>query len=255
MMEVSQMERTQSVRRGWQTTNPNRIGNPSELRGRGSRRLRIGWHWIIILLGCAAVCAGASGPGIGLKVGAQTLEDPFDLDRTTRARYELEISSPRFADDHFDLAFTVGGSDLGTVSDTYVDVVDDVIIEESYTDHLSVFDIRLAARMCPLGDSSEVRPYLGAGIGYFWFLDYWEDEYSETFEDPLDPGTFYTYTEEYDGTDTLARGLFTFVTAGITVPIGSNGELLFEFQYDFAKKDSGFDLGGPIYMFGARFRF
>ncbi len=249
------MERTQSVRRGWQTMNRNRICTPSEPCALGGGRLGIKWHWLIILLGCAAVCAGASGPGIGLKVGAQTVDDPVHSGKTTRARYELELSSPRVADDHFDLALTVGGSYLGTVSDDYVYVIDDVIVEESYTDHLSLIDVRLAARLYPLGDISDIRPYVGAGLGYFWFIDRWHDEYSETFEDPGDPGTFRTHTEEYGDTDTLANGLFAFVTAGVTVPIGSKGELLFEFQYDFAKDDSGFDFGGPIYMFGARFRF
>jgi hypothetical protein len=28
-----------------------------------------------------------------------------------------------------------------------------------------------------------------------------------------------------------------------------------EFQYDIDKKDAGYDLSGPIYLFGARFRF
>jgi hypothetical protein len=229
--------------------------NPFEDRTVEAARFKIGVCPILLLLGWAAVCFGASGPGIGFKVGVQTVEDPINLDSTTRARYELEIASPLLYDDHVDLAFAFGGSSIGTVSDQYAYVVDDVLIEESYTDHLVLFDIRLAARLYPLGDRSDIRPYVGAGIGYFWFLDYWEDEYSETFEDPLDPGTFYTYTEEYDGTETLAQGFFPFVTAGVTLPIGSNGELLFEFQYDFAKEDSGIDLGGPIYMIGARFRF
>lgn len=234
---------------------PRRIRDASKPRDARGKRFRIEWYSILIMLGCAAVCAGASGPGIGLKVGAQTVDEPFDSGKTTRARYELELSSPRVADDHFDLALTVGGIYLGTISDDYIYVVDDVVIQESYEDRLSVYDVRLAARLYPLGDASDIRPYLGAGLGYFWFIDNWHDEYSETFEDPREPGTYRTHTEEYDDTDTLAQGLFAFITAGVTVPIGSKGELLFEFQYDFAKDDSGFDLGGPIYMFGARFRF
>lgn len=249
------MARTESIDRSRNVTPRHRIPYRSNYVGTAPRRLHTTACGTIILLGCAAVCAGASGPGIGFKLGVQTIEDPIDLDKTTRARYELEIASPPFADDHWDVAFTFGGSSLGTVSDEYFDIIDDVLIEEYYTDHLFLLDVRLAARLYPLGDRSTVRPYIGAGIGYFWFLDCWEYEFSETFEDPLYPGTFYTFTEESEGTDTLAHGLFPFVTAGVTIPLGSNGELLFEFQYDFEKKDSGFDLGGPIYMFGARFRF
>lgn len=210
---------------------------------------------VVVLLAQASLSEGASGPGIGFKVGAQTLEDPVDLDQTTRARFELEVSSARFYDDHFDLAFTFGGSGLGTLSDEYVDVVDGVLIEESYTDRLLLLDIRLAARLYPLGDRSDIRPHVGGGLGYFWFLDRYEDEYAETVEDPDFPGTFYTFIDDDEGTETFAKGLFPFVTAGVTFPLGDNGELLLDFQYDFEKKDSGFDLGGPIYMIGARIRF
>ncbi len=243
------MARTKAVRKGRNPTEHNRIAGVS---GTGLKA-RIGPG--AILLVWVAACMGASGPGIGLKVGAQTLEDPIDLGKTTRARFDLEVSSPLLCDEHVDFAFSFGGLWLGSFSDYYVDVVDDVIIEEYYDDRLSLLDLRLAARLYPLGDHSRIRPHIGAGIGYFWFLDDWKYEYAETFEDPVFPGMFYTIVEEYEGTDTLAHGFFPFVTAGVTVPVGSNAELMFEFQYDFNKEDSGFDLGGPIYMFGARFRF
>jgi len=196
-----------------------------------------------------------SGPGLGLAVGVQTLESPIDQDKTTRARYELELSSARFFDDHADLAFTIGGSSLGSFDTFYSDEVDGVFIDETYEDQLSLIDVRLAARLYPLGSASEIRPYLGAGIGYFWFLDQWNYEYAETFEDPPFSGDFYTFAERDDGVDTAAKGFFPFVTAGVTIPIGDQGELLFDFQYDFEKEDNGYDFGGPIYMIGARFRF
>ncbi len=202
----------------------------------------------------AAALAG-DGPGIGFKIGAQTLEHPVTLEDTTRTRYEIELSSQVFLDDHLDFAVTVGGSSLGSYDDDYVDVVDGTLIEEYYSDDLSLIDVRLAARLYPLGDSRPIRPYLGAGVGYFWFLDSWDDEYYETFEDPLDPGTYITYAGSDDDTEAVAEGFFPFLLGGMTVPIGSDFEFLFEVQFDFEKEDSGFDLGGPIYMAGARFRF
>ncbi len=250
------MARTESVCRGGRMTHPGPNRNPfSHRRRRDRNRLRLGVCLIGITLAWSACSFAASGPGIGFKIGVQTLDNPIDLDKTTRTRLELEFSTARFYDDHFDLAFTFGGSSLGSFSDYYADEVDGVLIEEIYNDDLSVLDIRLAARFYPLGDASEIRPYVGAGIGYFWFLDYWEYEYAETFEDPLFPGAFYTLVDEYEGTDTAANGFFPFITAGVTIPIGSQGELLLDFQYDFEKEDDGFDLGGPIYMIGGRFRF
>jgi len=209
---------------------------------------------VIAILWTSAVFAG-NGPGIAFKVGAQTFESPITLDKTTRARYEIELSSQLFLDDHLDFAFTFGGSSLGSFKDEYVELVDDVLFEEYYSDDLSLLDIRLALRLYPFGDNRSIRPYVGAGLGYFWFLDSWEDEYYETMEDPFFPGSFITFADSDSDTDTVADGFFPFVLAGVTVPVGSNFEFLFEFEYDFAKKDSGYDFGGPIYMFGARFRF
>lgn len=211
----------------------------------------------LLLAACwaATPALAGSGPGIGFKVGAQTIESPITLDKTTRTRYELELSSQLFLDEHLDFALTVGGSSLGSFEDEYVDVIDDVLIEEFYSDDLSLIDLRLAARLYPLGASRPIRPYIGAGVGYFWFLDSWDDEYYETIEDPLFPGSFITFADSDEDTDTLADGFFPFILGGVTVPIGSDFEFLFEFQFDFEKEDSGFDLGGPIYMFGARFRF
>lgn len=207
---------------------------------------------LTVLLMCSSVGLAASGPGIGFKIGVQTLEDPIDLDDTTRTRVEVELSSARFFDDHFDLAFTLGGSSLGSFDTYYADEFDGVFIEEYYEDDLSIFDIRLAARFYPFGDTSEIRPYVGAGVGYFWFLDQWEREYTEFYEVP---GGYDVYIEEDDDTDTAAEGFFPFLTAGVTIPIGEQFELLLDFQYDFEKTDSGFDFGGPIYMIGGRFRF
>lgn len=210
---------------------------------------------MLLALGWTAVCTAASGPGIGIKVGAQTITDPVDLDKTTRARLELEIASPLLWDEHVDFALGFGGSYLGSHTEEYIDTVDGTYIDDLYTDRLSVFDIRLAARLYPLGDRSRIRPYVGAGVGYFWFHDNWENDYSDTFEDPLFPGEFLTVYDHAEGDTTLAHAPFPFVLAGLTLPVGWNGEILFEFQYDFEKKDQGFDFSGPIYMFGARFRF
>jgi hypothetical protein len=183
------------------------------------------------------------------------MDSPSDFDKTIQARFELEFASPRFGNDYFDLALTLGGSSLGSYHDEYAGFDNDVLIEEFYTDRYSLFDIRLAGRLYPLGSNSRLQPYVGAGIGYFWFLDSWEYEYNETYEDPYIPDVFYTYTESEEGTDTLAHGFFPFVTAGLTVPIDSNFELQFEVQYHYDKQDSDFDFGGPVYMFGCLFRF
>jgi hypothetical protein len=233
-----------------------RVHDRPSLSGVGARHsLIIEATALLLALGWTSVCTAASGPGIGLKLGVQTITDPVDLDKTTRGRLELELASPLLWDEHVDFALAFGGSYLGSHTEEYIDTIDGTFIDDLYTDRLSVFDIRLAARLYPLGDHSRIRPYLGAGIGYFWFHDNWENEYSDTFEDPLFPGEFITVHDHDEGYETLADAPFAFALAGVTIPLGWHGELMFEFQYDFEKEDAGFDFSGPIYMFGARFRF
>jgi len=250
------MAQKETIQRWGQQPNRNLFKNLYFNRTVPVNRYGIGMFLAILLLCCTTTSlAGGNGPGIGFKVGAQTLKSPSDFEKTTRARFEVEIASPRFGNDFFDLALTFGGSSLGSYHDDFAGYDDDVLIEEYFSDHYSLFDIRLAGRLYPLGDNSKIKPYVGAGIGYFWFLDSWEYEYYETYEDPFFPGVFYTYSEVVDGSDTIAKGLFPFVTAGLAVPVGSNFELQFEVQYHYDKEDEGFDFGGPAYMFGCHFRF
>jgi hypothetical protein len=242
------MKGGESVRRTCEATNPSRTSR--------ARRRRLPTRaFLAVLLVGTATCAAATGPGIGIKVGVQTVTNPVDQDETTRTRVDLEISSPLLLDEHLDFAFSLGGLSLGCFDDYYSNVVDGTLIEEYYSDDLAVLDVRLALRFYPLGRSSKVRPYVGGGLGYFWVNDWWEYKYTETFEDPYYPGLYHTFVANDEGTDVVADGFFPFVLAGLTVPLGSHGELLFEFQYDFDKEDSGFDVGGPIYMIGARMRF
>jgi len=203
----------------------------------------------------AGTSAGSSGPGFGLKIGGQTIDRPFEEGKTTRARFEVELASPLFGDDHFDVAFTFGGSSLDSYSTDYVDYDGVTLIEQYINEDFSLFDVGLSARLYPFGDNEQVRPYIGAGIGYFWFLDSWDDEHYETVEDPFIPGLFYTSVSTDEGTDNLAHGFFPFVSAGVAIPATDNLELLFELQYHLDKEDSGYDLSGPVYMFGARLRF
>lgn len=203
---------------------------------------------VAMLPGMMNSASAGNGPGIALKVGMQTIESPVTLRDTTRTRYELELSSQLFANERLDFALSVGGSSLGTHRDYYAEMVDGALIEQSFRDTLSLLDVRVAARLHPLGQDGPIRPYLGAGVGYFWFTDSWSDRYSETVDG-------ITYTDRRKGTDTLSESFFPFVLAGLNVAVNDNAEVLVEFQYDIEKKDSGFDFGGPIYMLGLRFRF
>ncbi len=205
---------------------------------------------VVTLCWTPAGFSAATGPGIALKIGAQTLDHPLTGEKTTRARAAVELTSAMFWDNHADLGLSIGGLSFDTYDSEVFIPYDDGYSEIFYSDTFYLIDVRLAARFYPLDDDSPIRPYVGGGLGYYWLLDSWEADYYDTFDFP-----FVTYFSEDEDTDTWAEGFFPFITAGVTVPVGDNFELLFDFQADFEKDDAGFDLSGPIYMFGCRFRF
>ena len=176
------MARTQSVRTERHVTN----SHPTQsVRCRG--RLGAGFGLAILLMWSTCGLA-ASGPGIGFKVGVQTLESPINLEDTTRTRFEFELSSARFFDDHFDLAFTAGRLLAGFLHHRICRRDRWRVHRRRPTSTTSASSISAWPRFYPLGDASEIRPYVGAGVGYFWFFDRWDYDYAETFEVPLFPG-------------------------------------------------------------------
>jgi hypothetical protein len=213
--------------------------------------IRRGVSVLVLALAAAPAYAGSNGPGIGIKGGAQTLTNPWTDTKTTRARLEIELCTPKLLDDHFDVAATFGFSSLGSRSSGSTSIEDGLIVDRWSEDDLSLYDLRLAVRFFPVGhERTVVSPYVGAGLGYFLFIDKWEDTVTAT-----DPESFASATDVTGQTETVAEGLFPFVVAGLNVPLGDNAELLFEVEYDIEKENNGFDLGGPIYMAGCRLRF
>ena len=207
------------------------------------------WFMAVCLLGATS---NAYAWGVAVKGGFQRLESPISFEKTERARFEAEVSSGDFFSDYLELAFSVGGSSLGSVEDTFTTVGPTYVIDETFEDSVYLFDGRLTARVYPWGgaggrDPFQIIPYVGGGVGYFHMETRWEDTYVET-------GPTYVYIEEHDGTDRLANGFFPFLTAGVNVPLNAMSELLFEFQFDFEKEDAGWDLGGPTFLLGCRFR-
>jgi hypothetical protein len=221
-----------------------------------TNRARVGVV-VMAIAACGTVVFGygGTGPGIGIKVGANTVDSPIDGDKTTRARVDVELCTGLLADDHIDFALSMGGSGFGTLKTEDAYTEGGVYYDNLYKDNLYLLDIRLAARFYPLGSESVIRPYFGGGLGYFWLNDSYHDHYYTTVEDAHHPGIYHTYEHRRENTDTLADGFFPFVAVGITVPFKSHLELIVEAQYDFEKKDSGYDLTGPMYTFGARIRF
>jgi len=131
--------------------------------------------WVVTLL-MAGASAAEEGSRFGVKAGVQTLTSPVTGGKTTRTRLELEFSTARLLDGHVDLALALGGSSLGTLRDASMTEEDGLFTDASSIDDLCVLDLRLAAHYYPLGqDDRGLTPYLAAGLGYFLFIDTWQD--------------------------------------------------------------------------------
>ena len=210
---------------------------------------------VALVIGWTAGSVSANtGPGAAIKIGAQTLESPVDGRDTTRLRVEAELSSALMANGHADFFVSVGGSPLGDFE--YVDTYDSdgIFYEDDYSHTFSLIDVRLGARLYPLGHNSTIRPHVGGGIGYYWLRDHYDDDYYTWVPDPYSPGSYLEYYDYAEDTETISDAFFPFITAGVSAPISDNVELLFDLEYDFGKDESGVDLGGAIYMLGARIR-
>ncbi|MBP8303985.1 MAG: hypothetical protein KBE04_07660 [Phycisphaerae bacterium] len=206
--------------------------------------------WIVAL-----VLAGESpadyGRGLALKAGVQTLTSPLTGEDTSRTRLELEISTARLLDGYVDVALAIGGSSLGALRESQTSEDEGLIIDEYSEDRLRVWDVRVSGRFYPLGEGSHtLTPYMGGGLGYYQFVDVWEDDVYA-----YDPISGIGAGEYQEGTETVADGFFPFLMAGLNVSVSDRVELFGEVAYDFEKDDEGYDLGGPIYLLGCRIRF
>jgi hypothetical protein len=131
--------------------------NRMDYDGGGRKMARVNRAWVGVVLmivaacGAAALGYGGTGPGIGIKVGANTVDSPIDGDKTTRARVDVEVCSPMIADHHVDFALSLGGSGFGTLRTEDAYTQSGVFYDNHYSDRFYLLDTRLAARFYPLG--------------------------------------------------------------------------------------------------------
>jgi hypothetical protein len=123
---------------------------------------------VLQVLRVSPVLGYENAPGIAIKGGIQRLNSPLTFEKVDRGRFELELCTPRLMDGHVDLAASFGFSPLGTLSDSSSDVENGLVVDRWSHDDLQLFDLRLGARLFPLGHSrSAIAPYVGGGLGYF----------------------------------------------------------------------------------------
>jgi hypothetical protein len=228
-----------------------------------------------LLLACASIAASAQ-PALA----QQTLN--FSLGyftvRGEDARVERDVLTENrnllvYDIDEFNSA-TIGGEWLvplgeyfeggagisfsrSTVSSVYSDFVDDDGTEIDQELRLRIVPISFTIRVLPLGQSSPVQPYFGAGLGIFSW------RYSESGEF-VDFGTvpFTIFRDQFvaSGSETGPVALGGIRFAGDTLSVG--GEVRYhsadaELGSEFAliTDEPRIDLGGWTYQFTIGFRF
>lgn len=183
------------------------------------------------------------------KAGTQTLQHPWTLEQTTRPRYEISVAGTPYDNDQLEIALAFGGCSVGHATDTVTAYDSYGMLQDTYEDHFRMYDLRLGLRIYPISpeDRGCIHPYVGAGLGYYWMVNDWDYTHLETIDSP-----YSEYWEEDNGHTNISKGLFSFVTAGVDIPLSDQVALLFEFQHDFQKTDGGVDYGDSIYMLGLR---
>ncbi len=212
-------------------------------------RLRtLSMHTLLMMVALTSNAAWAV-VNMDLKVGTQTLDNPWTYEQTTRARYEFSVGGTPYDNDHLEMAFAFGGCSVATIEDVVTTYDSIGMLQDTYEDRYRMYDIRLSLRayLLPLEERDCIHPYVGAGIGYYWLVNDWTFTHYQT-----DDRDYSEYWEETNGHTNISRGLFPFVMAGIDVPLSDQAALLFEYQHDFQKTDEGLDYGGGIFTVGFR---
>lgn len=187
---------------------------------------------------------------IDVKAGLQTLDNPLTLEETTRTRFEVELAGTTPMSDNLEITLGFGGASVSSVSDTYTTYDHVGMIQDTLEDTFRTYDVRLGLRLYPFSmEESVIHPYVGGGIGYYWMVDEWKDTHLETIDSP-----YQEFVTEDEGDYTLSEGFFPYLSAGVDIPISDQAALLFEYKYDFQKKEDGADYGGSIFTAGLRFR-
>ncbi len=188
---------------------------------------------------------------IDVKAGLQSLQNPLTLKDTSRTRFEVELAGTTAASDYLELTMAFGGASVASAIDTYTKYDNIGMIQDTLEDNFQTYDFRLGLRLHAVSpeETDRIHPYIGAGVGYYWLVDEWKDTHLETVNSP-----YSEFVTKDKGHNTLAKGVFPYVTAGVDIPITDQVALLFEYKYDFLKKKDGADYGGHIMTAGMRFR-
>lgn len=211
-----------------------------------NRGTHSGWTGLMCLI--VLVCGGSCA----VKTGTYCFDDPLlkQYGDNHFRLWQLELASPPFGEEHFDVALNVGGLFLENEEGPPYSGISQITT--------NLYDFDLTLRYFPLRRNEAVQPYAGAGFGYFEFVrtSHWPDyEYYDWWNDTY-------YYESYDSdSDSLASGFYPLVVAGVFIPLHDYQQekgpdklgLVAEYRCDFEKKDRWLDFSGHRFTVGCAY--
>lgn len=206
----------------------------------------------LFLAAALLVLPAATLPACSLKIGGQQLHDPRGDGRSrTRLRLEAEAFSPRVLGGHLEGTAAIGWTPVSRSGETIRVLEPDDTVSTLPVRQQDVTDLRVGARVYPLAaliapGPGAVEPYLTGGGGYFFSTVTTRGPG----EDLCCGGV-----ELDEQTDTVSRGWFPYLGAGINIGLSSDAAILIEARHDFSRDDRGIDTGGTSVMVGVRWGF
>lgn len=213
-------------------------------------KMRVGILMFVILAGVMSTAAWARGPfdddpSFRLRLGlfspsgdSEFWDDNEDIftgeaGDLEDASFSADLYWPR--NERVGVLFSVGAYQ-GSQSQAYRDYTDDLGRDVRHRTRLSLAPVTAAFVVNLAGKDAGVRPYVGAGAGFYW----WEYRESGDFID-FDAEEIFQETYEADG---VALGYF--LVAGLEIPVRKNWSIFAEARWTKAEDD----LNGPLEDFG-----
>ena len=171
------------------------------------------------------------GCSIAIKYGAQSFQDDVAdalVGGPSTAVWEFEVGVHEFLDGRGDVAIALDVVDAGG------------------TDFQ---DLRATSRYHFRHDR-RVRPYVGAGFGWYE----WKSDIVVVLPPIVCDPRFDAFACEREGSETLSSGFFGHGVVGLSTRISNGVSFVAEDRFDFAKKDGPIDFGSNQITAGFRFR-
>ena len=208
------------------------------MQAHNNKKFRINHNLLFVLTFC--ICNSCA-----IQYGIYNIKDASVKDAMENKGYlALDLFTPPFLGEKVDVNIGVGflkGQEYG---------------KGQLKTHLNLSDLNSTMHYYPLGaynDAIFVRPYIGAGVGYF-DLRLADEIKGDRVGGITLPNSHWSYYEIDYESHSLVKGFYPNIVFGISIPLGLFEEFGFviENRINIKKSNNGLDFSGNILLFGVR---